>query len=155
MNFYDLVPLLWEEADNIPLEIELLCREMGSRRERLEYLELQTLLFSHWDDYNKMIDSSADLLQNCAELYLEYNQVRCDADLEDPREEELEEGPVEENEEEIPEAAVVNEKDTRWDKLSKCYVDKVRFHLSPCLCGHLFVLYGLFDCINVRFGDIP
>ncbi len=109
MNFYDLVPLLWEEADNIPLEIELLCREMGSRRERLEYLELQTLLFSHWDDYNKMIDSSADLLQNCAELYLEYNQVRCDADLEDPREEELEEGPVEENEEEIPEAAVVNE----------------------------------------------
>ena len=66
----------------------------------MEYLELQTLLFSHWDDYNKMIDSSADLLQNCAELYLEYNQVRCDADLEDPREEELEEGPVEENEEE-------------------------------------------------------
>ena len=71
MNFYDLVPLLWEEADNIPLEIELFFRDMGSRRERVEYLELQTLLSGHWDDYNKKIDPSADLQQNCAELNLE------------------------------------------------------------------------------------
>lgn len=90
MNFYDLIPLLWNEADLIPMECELLCREMGSRRTRVEYSELQDLLFNYWDSYNAGVDSSAELLESCAELYLEYNKVKYDKDLDDDREEELE-----------------------------------------------------------------
>lgn len=90
MNFYDLIPLLWGEADLIPMEMELLCREMGSRRTRLEYSELQDLLFNYWDSYNAGVDSSAELLQSCAKLYLEFNKVKYDKDLDDDREEELE-----------------------------------------------------------------
>ena len=50
MNLFDLVPLLWEEADDIPMERELLCREMGTRYQRREDRDLQSssLLFLCW-----------------------------------------------------------------------------------------------------------
>ena len=50
MNLFDLVPLLWEEDDDIPMERELLCREMGTRYQRREDRDLQSSSFFFFVD---------------------------------------------------------------------------------------------------------
>lgn len=81
MNFYELVPLLHDEADDIPMERERVCQKKGSRRVRREFREMQEMLKGAWDFYNEEEDSAWDLLVGLADLYIGKTQLRFDADL--------------------------------------------------------------------------
>ena len=97
MNFYELVSLLFDEAQDIPMERERVVQQMSSRRQRSEYAEMQEMLQAAWGSFNDGDETPQDLLAGVADLFMEKTTLRFERDLDDDREEELEEDELDED----------------------------------------------------------
>lgn len=85
LNFYELIELLFKEADLIPLQVRLLCQKKIIRQQRKLTAKLQANLFVMWDVYKKKEMSTMELLENCADLYSEHNAYICYPDADDEK----------------------------------------------------------------------
>ena len=85
VNFYKLVPLLRHEARVVPLECELLSQGFNSRRVHPLQNTIHDLLFNAWESYNDREDTTTELLNACAQLYIDANSLRFEKDLDDDK----------------------------------------------------------------------
>lgn len=69
LPFYVLIQLLHEEAKLVSLQIRLVSERKLKRMQRSVYRQLQSRIFTLWEEYKSGERTSKQLLRACARLY--------------------------------------------------------------------------------------
>lgn len=69
MPFYMLIKVLFDEAELVPRDINLIREEQLEERNHTTYATVNQILFSLWDEFNGGELPPSKLLKKCAKLY--------------------------------------------------------------------------------------
>ena len=90
LNLYILLEVLYEEAIQVDIYTKMLEQGHQLRRQRKTFKELNLKLFGLWNDYSKQKIKTAELLEQCADIYTRFNAIKYAKTVNDARLFELE-----------------------------------------------------------------
>lgn len=85
INLCELIEVLYEEAEFIPLQVKLLCQKKTIRLQKKKSRTIQAKLFQYWQQYIDKEIRTMDLLEKCCLLYMEHNELRYGKDPDDEK----------------------------------------------------------------------
>jgi hypothetical protein len=85
LNLYTLLEVLYEEVIQVDMYTRMLEQGKKLRRERKTLRDLNTKLFSFWNDYSNSVISTEELLEKCAEISTNFNASKFVKTVDDVR----------------------------------------------------------------------